>query len=215
MLWGKPHRTCPLKIFEKNYKFENRKILNFNFCQKNCSDRPNFISGERKTVFRPKNQFQKFSIFGLRKFSKIFQNLGKNFEIFDQFFVKSCNSFPVLKVAYHLQLIGVPNGFYRTSLTLLVQEKIYTKNGQKLNFFDKNFSKISFLSGFHEKSSLVNPHYFLTPNNSYHWQHRSKVNHFGEKVKNHQKLSKIMKFFKNLTFITPDLTGCPNVPTSA
>ena len=114
-----------------------------------------------------------------------------------------------------MQLIGVPNGFYRTSLTLLVQEKIYTKNGQKLNFFDKNFSKISFLSGFHEKSSLINPHYFSTPDNSYHWQQRSKANHFVEKVKNHKKLSKIMKFFKNLTSITPDLTGCLNVPTSA
>ena len=121
----------------------------------------------------------------------------------------------MLKVAYHLQLIGVPNGFYRTSPTLLVQGKIYTKNGQKLNFFSKNFSKMSFLSGFHEKSSLLNPHYFSTPDISYHGQQRSKVNHFGEKVKNHQKLSKNYKFFKNLTSITPDLTGCPNVPTSA
>ena len=121
----------------------------------------------------------------------------------------------MLKVAYHLQLIGVPNGFYRTSLTLLVQGKIYTKNGQKLNFFSKNFSKMSFLSGFHEKSSLPNPHYFSTPDNSYHGQQRSKVDHFGEKVKNHQKLSKNYKFFKNLTSITRDLTGCLNVPTSA
>ena len=121
----------------------------------------------------------------------------------------------MLKVAYHLQLIGVPNGFYRTSLTLLVQGKIYTKNGQKLNFFSKNFSKMSFLSGFHEKSFLLNPHYFSTPDNSYHGQQRSKVNHFGEKVKNHQKLSKNYKFFKNLTSITRDLTGCLNVPTSA
>ena len=118
-------------------------------------------------------------------------------------------------MAYHLQLIGVPNGSYRTSVTLLVQEKIYTKNGQKLNFFDKNFSKISFLSAFHEKSSLLNPHYFSTPDNSYHGQQMSKVNHFGEKFKNHQKLSKNMKFFKNLTSITPELTGCPNVHTSA
>ena len=131
------------------------------------------------------------------------------------FFLKSCNSFLVFKVAYHLQLIGVPNGFYRTSLTLLVLEKTYTKNGQKFNFFDKNFSKISFLNGFHEKSSLLNLHYFSTPDNSYHGQQRSKVNHFGGKVKNHQKLSKIVKFFKNLTSITQDLTGCLNVLTSA
>ena len=114
-----------------------------------------------------------------------------------------------------MQLIGVPNGFYRTSLTLLFQEKRYTENGQKFNFFYKFFSKISFLKGFHEKSSLPNPHYFSTPDNCYHRQQRSKVNHFGEKVKNHQKLSKKHKFFKNLTSITPDLTGCPNVPTSA
>ena len=117
-------------------------------------------------------------------------------------------------MAYHLQLIGVPNGFYRTSLTLLFQEKRYTENGQKFNFFYKFFSKI-FLKGFHEKSSLPNPHYFSTPDNCYHRQQRSKVNHFGEKVKNHQKLSRKHKFFKNLTSITPDLTGCPNVPTSA
>ena len=45
MLWGKPHRTCPLKIFEKNYKFKKWKILIFDFCGKNRSDRPNFIPG--------------------------------------------------------------------------------------------------------------------------------------------------------------------------
>ena len=152
---------------------------------------------------------------GLRKISKFFQNLGKIFENFNQFFVKSCNSFPVFILSCHLQLIGVPNGFYRTSLTLLVQEKRYTKNGQKLNFFYKNFSKISFLSGFHEKSPLLDSHYFLTADISYHGQQRSKITQFGEKIKNHQKLSKKHKFFKNLTSITPDLTGCPNVPTSA
>ena len=118
-------------------------------------------------------------------------------------------------MAYHLQLIGVPNGFYRTLLTLLVLEKTYTKNGQKFNFFEKRISKISFLSGFLEKSPLLHPHYFSTPDISYPGQQRSKVNHFREKVKNHQKLSKIMKFFKNLTTITRDLTGCLNVPTSA
>ena len=118
-------------------------------------------------------------------------------------------------MAYHLQLIGVPNGFYRTSLTLLVQEKRYPKNGQKFNFFDKKFSKISFYSGFHEKLPLLYPHYFSTADLFCHDQLRSKVNHFGEKVKNPQKLSKIIKFFKNLTSITPDLSGCPNVPTCA
>ena len=118
-------------------------------------------------------------------------------------------------MAYHLQLIGASIGFNRTSIAFLVQEKTCTKNGQKFNFFDKIFSKISFLSGFHEKSPLLYPNYFLTPNIFYHGQQRSKVNHFGEKVKNHQKLSKIMKFFKNLTSITRDLTGCLNVPTSA
>ena len=152
---------------------------------------------------------------GLRKFSKIFQNLGKNFEFFKRIFGKSCNSFPVFIMAYHLQLIGAPIGFNRTSVAFLVQEKTCTKKGQKFNFFYKSFSKISFLSGFHGKSPLLYPHYFSTPNIFYHGQQRSKVNHFGEKVKNHQKLSKKQKFFKNLTSITPYLTGCPNVPTSA
>ena len=118
-------------------------------------------------------------------------------------------------MAYHLQLIGAPIGFNRTSVAFLVQEKTCTKKGQKFNFFYKSFSKISFLSGFHGKSPLLYPHYFSTPNIFYHGQQRSKVNHFGEKVKNHQKLSKKHKFFKNLTSITPYLTGCPNVPTSA
>ena len=118
-------------------------------------------------------------------------------------------------MAYHLQLIGAPIGFKRTSIAFLVQEKTCTKNGQKFNFFYKNFSKISFLSGFHEKSPLLDPHYFLTPNIFYHGQQRSRVHHFGEKVKNHQKLSKILKFFKKLTSVTPGLTGCPNVTTSA
>ena len=118
-------------------------------------------------------------------------------------------------MAYHLQLIGAPIGFNRTSIAFLVQEKTCTKNGEKFNFFYKNFSKISFLSGFHEKSPLLDSHYFLTADISYHGQQRSKVNHFRRKVKNHQKLSKKMKFFKNLTSITPELTGCPNVHTSA
>ena len=118
-------------------------------------------------------------------------------------------------MAYHLQLIGAPIGFNRTSIAFLVQEKTCTKNGEKFNFFYKNFSKISFLSGFHEKSPLLDSHYFLTADISYHGQQRSKVNHFRRKVKNHQKLSKNMKFFKNLTSITPELTRCPNVHTSA
>ena len=118
-------------------------------------------------------------------------------------------------MAYHLQLIGAPIGFKRTSIAFLVQEKTCTKNGQNFNFFYKNFSKISFLSCFQEKSPLLNPHYFSTPNIFYHGQQRSKVNHLGEKVKNHQKLSKKHKIFKILTSITPELTGCPNVPTYA
>ena len=118
-------------------------------------------------------------------------------------------------MAYHLQLIGAPIGFKRTSLAFFVQEKTCTKKGQKFNFFYKNFSKISFLSGFHEKSPLLDPHYFLTADVSYHGQQRSKVNHFRLKVKNHQKLSKNMNFFKNLTSITPELTGCLNVHTCA
>ena len=45
MLWGKPHITCPQKIFEKIRSAKNRKILNSDFCPKNGSDRPNFIPG--------------------------------------------------------------------------------------------------------------------------------------------------------------------------
>ena len=105
-------------------------------------------------------------------------------------------------MAYHLQLIGAPIGFNRTSVAFLVQEKTCTKKGQKFNFFYKSFSKISFLSGFHGKSPLLYPHYFSTPNIFYHGQQRSKVNHFGEKVKNHQKLSK-KQIFQKFDFYHP------------
>ena len=151
----------------------------------------------------------------LENFQKFFKILVKFLNFFDNFFGKSCNSFPVFILACHLQLIGTSNGFHRTPLAFFLREIWSTKNGQKFNFFYKKFSKISFLSCFHEKSPLLDPHFFLTPDIFYHGQQRSKVNQFGEKVKNHQKLSKILKFFKNLTSITPDLTGCLNVPTSA
>ena len=48
-----------------------------------------------------------------------------------------------------------PIGFYRTSLTLLIQEKRSAENGQNWNFFDDFFSKIFFLIGFYQKPPLL------------------------------------------------------------
>ena len=54
---GQAPHNMPSKNFWKKYKFENRKILNFDFRQKNCTDRPNAISGGTENSFRPKNRF--------------------------------------------------------------------------------------------------------------------------------------------------------------
>ena len=114
--------------------------------------------GERKTDFNPKIQFQ----IGLWKFfSKISQNWVQNFEKLLLFFWKRWNFLRVFIVAYHLQVIGAPVGFYRSSLTLLFQEKNLLKTGKieillTIFFFQKN----AFLIGFNQKSPLLNPHKF-------------------------------------------------------
>ena len=164
--------------------------------------------GERETVFRPKNRFQNFSIFGLKKISKIFQNLCKNFEFFKLFFVKSCNFFPVFIVAYHLQLIGVPNGFYRTSLTLLVQEKRCSKNGQKFNFFDKIFSKI-FFEWFLWKVTLNTPPLFFDDRHFLSWATKVKSQPFLRKSQKSPKIVKNLEIFQKIDFCHPGSDWLP------
>ena len=53
------------------------------------------------------------------------------------------------------------------------------------------------------------------PDILFHHQQESKVNHFGEKAKKLQKMSKIMTFWKKLTSVTFDFSGFLNTPDSA
>ena len=105
-------------------------------------------------------------------------------------------------MAYHLQLIGVPNGFYRTSLTLLVQAKRYPKNGQKFNFFDKKISKISFLSSFHETLPLDGRH-FLS------WSTLLKSKPFWRKTQKSPKIVKNHEIFQKFDFYHPGSVWLP------
>ena len=94
-------------------------------------------------------------------------------------------------MAYHLQFIGASIGFHRTSLTLLVQEKRSVENGQ-LRFFRQFFLKKSFLTGFYQKSTIIDPPYFLAS---------AKVNTC-QKLSILEKKSKITKkFFKYHDFL--------------
>ena len=65
------------------------------------------------------------------------------------------------------------------------------------------------------KLYFYDPPYFSTADNFYHGQKRSKVNHFGEKLKNPKISSKIMTFQKILTFLTSDFYAGNNSPTCA
>ena len=56
--------------------------------------------------------------------------------------------------------------------------------------------------------------YFITPDILFHHQQESKVNHFGEKAKKLQKLSKIMTFCKKLTSVTFDFWDFLNMSDS-
>ena len=100
-------------------------------------------------------------------------------------------------MANHLQFIGASIGFYRTSLTLLVQEKRSAENGQKIfsTIFKKNFFDWFLLKVNHNRTPL----FFGVS----HGEHVSKVIHFGEKVQNHKKIcQKSWLFRKNLIFVT-------------
>ena len=96
----------------------------------------------------------------LENFSKNSQNWGQNLEILLHYFSKSWISLLVFIVAYHLHIIGASIGFYRTSLTLLVQEKRSAENGQK-RIFRQFLKKKSFFTGFYQKSFIIDPLYFL------------------------------------------------------
>ena len=65
------------------------------------------------------------------------------------------------------------------------------------------------------KINFYDPHYFSTADNFYHGQQRSKVNHFGEKVKNQKFLTKIMTFQKILNSVTSDFSARYYYPTCA
>ena len=101
-------------------------------------------------------------------------------------------------MANHLQFIGASIGFYRTSLTLLVQEKRSAENGQ-WRIFRQFFKKIFFDWFFSKVNHKRTPLFFVVS----HGEHVSKVIHFGEKVQNHKKIcQKSWLFRKNLIFVT-------------
>ena len=68
------------------------------------------------------------------------------------------------------------------------------------------FQKIWLDCSINEKSPLLDTLVVADNDNSYHGQLGSKVNHFGEKVKYHEKLSKIMTFQKNLSFVASNFS---------
>ena len=112
-------------------------------------------------------------------------------------------------MAYHLQLIGVPNGFYKTSLTLLVQEKRYPKNGQKFNFFDKKIFKNLFLKWFSWKVTLTIPPLFFNGRHFLSWARKVKSQPFWRKSQNSPKIVINHKIFQKFDFYHPGSVWLP------
>ena len=79
---------------------------------------------------------------------------------------------------------------------------------------EKKFIKNHFSGAPTPKLHFFDPQRFLTADNFYQEGHRSKVNSFREKVKNHEKMSKIMTFQKKLTSVTSDFSAFLHVPNS-
>ena len=157
------------------------------------------------------NQFSgqklNFKMNRVLSFFKNFSKLSQNFEILLKFFLKSWNFLRVFIVFCHLQFVGASIGFYRTSLTLLAQEKRSAENGQKRflwHFFSKNF-----LIGFYQKSTIIDLPYSLTSAMVNTCQNLSVLE---KKVKNHKKICqkswhfrKIWLFWLHLLRISGDL----------
>ena len=147
--------------------------------------------GEQKQFSGQKINFKFFRVLTLRKFFKNFSKLRSKFKSFITIFLKkSWNSLLFFIVAYHLQFIGASNGFYRTSITFLVQEKRSAENGQKKNFLTI-FSKKPFLTGFYQKSTIIDPSYFLA---SAMWTRVKSYTLWRKSPKSQKNLSEIMTF---------------------
>ena len=112
-------------------------------------------------------------------------------------------------MAYHLQLIGVPNGFYRTSLTLLVQGKIYTKNGQKLKFFFQKFFKNVFFEWFSWKVILTKPPLFFDARHFLSWATKVKSQPFWRKSQKSPKIVKKLQIFQKFDLYHPGSDWLP------
>ena len=75
-----------IRILGKNSMSKKSKIFSFDFGSKNYADRCNLASELRGNSFFDQKKFLKFSIFGLRKFSKNFEKFVKFFQFFFQNF---------------------------------------------------------------------------------------------------------------------------------
>ena len=78
----------------------------------------------------------------------------------------------------------------------------------------KKFIKNHFSSAPTPKLHFFDPQWFLAADNFYQEGHRSQVNSFREKVKNLEKMWKIMTFQKKLTSVTSDFSAFLHVPNS-
>ena len=147
--------------------------------------------GEQKQFSGQKYNFKFFRVLTLRKFFKNFSKLRSKFRSFIAIFLKkSWNSLLFFIAAYYLQFIGASIGFYRTSITFLLQEKRSAENGQKKNFLTM-FSKKPFLTGFYQKSTIIDPSSFLAS------AMRTRVKSYTlwrKSPKSQKNLSKIMTF---------------------
>ena len=136
------------KWYSKTYKKTSSKSAKFkfsSFAKQNCTDWPISTSEGAQISFQAENSISNRA---LKIFSKTSQNWVQNLEKLLLFFWKSWNFLRVFIVAYHLQVIGAPVGFYRSSLTLLFQEKNLLKTGKIEILLTIFFSKICYLNWF-------------------------------------------------------------------
>ena len=99
------------------------------------------------------------------------------------------------------------------SIVIRWEDKAH-QNSTFFRFLLTIFLKYLFCECFFHEVTLTLINLFITPDILFHHQQESKVNHFGEKAKKLQKLSKIMTFYKKLTSVTFDFWGFLNMSDS-
>ena len=113
-------------------------------------------------------------------------------------------------MAYQLHFIGASIGFNRTSLTFLVQEKRSAENGQKRIFWQ--FFKKPFLTGFYQKSTIIDPPYFLA---SAMWTRVKSYTFWRKSPKSHKRICQKSWLFRKIWFLWLQLLRILEVYTCA